>query len=186
MPASPVQVGAPVWPLRFPSYPTITSAKPTGKRGRMTHRAPYQVRDWRKGLTLARIARPDHSAGPHWYCSGSGLVLVWGRPHVGRTNAYYRGTCGDNIVSLISLSCRPVPSVTLACQRVPCGGRTPRETWQDLPVDPLRQGWQDGATVNESEHRFSFTRVALSTPGVPKSKFQSCHHPVCTTLLRVP
>ena len=47
----------------------------------------------------------------------------------------------------------------------------------DLPAKlaccPLRQVWQDGAAMNESEERFSFTRAAPSTSGAPQSKFYS-------------
>jgi hypothetical protein len=50
-----------------------------------------------------------------------------------------------------------------------CVGLTPPETRQTLrqklPVDALRQVWQDEGAMNESEKRFSFTRAAPSTSG---------------------
>ena len=52
----------------------------------------------------------------------------------------------------------------------PCGGRTPRETRQNLPVDALRQASQDGAAMNEREKQFSFTRAAPSTSGRAKKQ----------------
>ena len=44
---------------------------------------------------------------------------------------------------------------------------------QRSPVDALRQAWQDGAAMNESEKQISFSRAALSTCGRAKSKFLS-------------
>ena len=52
-------------------------------------------------------------------------------------------------------------------------GAKPPENRQSLPVDVLHQLWQDGAGMNENEKHFSLTRVALSTCGRAKSKFQS-------------
>ena len=40
---------------------------------------------------------------------------------------------------------------------------------QDLPVDALRQVWQYGAAMIESEQQFSFTRAASSASGCAKS-----------------
>jgi hypothetical protein len=51
-----------------------------------------------------------------------------------------------------------------------CVGPTPPETRQKLPVDALRQVWQDGGAMNESEKRFSFTRAAPSTSGRAKKQ----------------
>jgi hypothetical protein len=50
-------------------------------------------------------------------------------------------------------------------------GVKPPENRKTLPVDALRQLWQDGAGMNESEKQFSFTRAASSTSGRAKSKF---------------
>jgi ELWxxDGT repeat protein len=36
---------------------------------------------------------------------------------------------------------------------------------QNLPIDALRQAWQDGAAMNENEKQFSFTRAASITSG---------------------
>ena len=47
----------------------------------------------------------------------------------------------------------------------------PRRAPQFLPVDALRQAWQDGAAMNESEKQFSFTRAASSTSGRAKNQF---------------
>ncbi|MCX6927781.1 MAG: Rieske 2Fe-2S domain-containing protein, partial [Verrucomicrobia bacterium] len=47
----------------------------------------------------------------------------------------------------------------------PEDGATPLETRQNLNVDALRQVWQDGAAMNESEKQFSFTRAAINTSG---------------------
>src|ERR1017187_8797723 len=55
----------------------------------------------------------------------------------------------------------------------PCGGRTLPENRQRSPVDALRQAWQDGAAMNESEKQFSFSSAGLSTCGRAKSKFLS-------------
>src|ERR1035438_10633106 len=44
---------------------------------------------------------------------------------------------------------------------------------QRSPVDALRQAWQDGAAMNESEKQFSFSSAGLSTCGRAKSKFLS-------------
>src|ERR1035437_4675323 len=62
----------------------------------------------------------------------------------------------------------------------PRGGRTPRETRQNLPVDALRPVWQEWDGMNESEKQFSFTRVASSTNGhakkqIPISKSNTNH-----------
>jgi hypothetical protein len=35
---------------------------------------------------------------------------------------------------------------------------------QNLPLDALRQAWQDGTAMNESEKQFSFTRATFSSP----------------------
>ena len=55
-----------------------------------------------------------------------------------------------------------------------CVGPTPPETRQTLrqklPVDALRQVWQDGGAMNENEKRFSFTREAPSTSGRAKKQ----------------
>src|ERR1035441_3327008 len=48
-------------------------------------------------------------------------------------------------------------------------GAKPPENRQNLPVDALRQVWQDGAGMNESENQFSLTRAASSTSGRAKS-----------------
>src|ERR1017187_9922364 len=45
----------------------------------------------------------------------------------------------------------------------PCGGRTLPENRQRSPVDALRQAWQDGAAMDESEKQFSFSRAALQS-----------------------
>src|ERR1019366_298856 len=45
----------------------------------------------------------------------------------------------------------------------------PPENRQNLPVDALRQLWQDGHGMNESEKQFSFTRAAPSTSGRAKN-----------------
>ena len=69
----------------------------------------------------------------------------------------------------------------------PCGGRTPRETRSNLPVDALRQAWQDGAAMNESEKQFSFTRAASSTSGRAKKQILiSQRHPILVPGLRHP
>jgi hypothetical protein len=47
----------------------------------------------------------------------------------------------------------------------------PPEYMQNLPVDALRQAWQDGVAMNERQKQFSFARAALSTGGRPESKF---------------
>jgi hypothetical protein len=52
-------------------------------------------------------------------------------------------------------------------------GAKPPEHRQTLPIDALRQVWQDGATMKESEKQFSFTRAGPSTSGRAKSKFLS-------------
>jgi hypothetical protein len=66
------------------------------------------------------------------------------------------------------LATRPLPPAhTLA------DGGKPPEPRQNLPVDALRQVWQDRAAMNESEKQFSLTRAALSTCGRAKSKFLS-------------
>src|ERR1035437_5121834 len=52
----------------------------------------------------------------------------------------------------------------------PRGGRTSRETRQNLPVDALRPVWQEWDGMNESEKQFSFTRVASSTSGHAKKQ----------------
>ena len=44
----------------------------------------------------------------------------------------------------------------------------PLYSTSNLPVDALRQAWQDGAVMNESEKQFSFTRAASSTSGREK------------------
>jgi len=44
---------------------------------------------------------------------------------------------------------------------------------QNLPVDALRQVWQDGAPMNESEKQLSLTRVASSATGMAKSNLLS-------------
>jgi hypothetical protein len=51
-------------------------------------------------------------------------------------------------------------------------GVTPKltESRQKLSVDALRQAWQDGAAMNESEKQFSFTRAASSTSGRAKKQ----------------
>jgi hypothetical protein len=66
------------------------------------------------------------------------------------------------------LAARPLPPAPPVADRA-----KPPEYRQNLPVDPLRQDWQDGAVMNESEKQFSFTRAALSTGGRAKSKFLS-------------
>jgi hypothetical protein len=52
-------------------------------------------------------------------------------------------------------------------------GAKPPENRQNSPVAALRQAWQDGAAMNESEKQFSFTRAALSTGGRAKSNVLS-------------
>jgi len=42
-----------------------------------------------------------------------------------------------------------------------------------LPVDAIRQVWQDGAAMNESRKQFSFSFAALSTRGRAKSNVLS-------------
>src|ERR1035437_737353 len=49
-------------------------------------------------------------------------------------------------------------------------GAKPPDNQQKLPVAALHQLWQDGATMNESERQFSFTRAASSTTGARKTK----------------
>jgi hypothetical protein len=49
-------------------------------------------------------------------------------------------------------------------------GAKPPENRQNLPVDALRQVWQDEAAMNESEKQFSFTRAASSTSGRAKNQ----------------
>ena len=49
-------------------------------------------------------------------------------------------------------------------------GAKPPENRQTLPVDALRQDWQGGAAMNESEKQFSFTRAALSNCGRAKNQ----------------
>ena len=66
----------------------------------------------------------------------------------------------------------------------PRGGRTPRETRQNLPVDALRPVWQEWDGMNESEKQFSFTRVASSTSGHAKKQIPiSSVSVICTLLL---
>src|ERR1035441_6955062 len=56
----------------------------------------------------------------------------------------------------------------------PCGGQTLPENLQPSPVDALRQAWQDGAAMNESEKQFSFTRAAPITSGPAKNQIPMC------------
>jgi hypothetical protein len=51
-------------------------------------------------------------------------------------------------------------------------GAKPPENRQNLPVHALREVWQDGAPMNESEKQFFFTRAVLSACGRAKSKFR--------------
>ena len=53
------------------------------------------------------------------------------------------------------LAARPLPPALPAADWA-----KPPEYRQNLPVDALRQDWQDGAVMNESEKQFSFTRAA--------------------------
>jgi hypothetical protein len=46
-----------------------------------------------------------------------------------------------------------------------------RESNCPLCVAALRQVWQDGAAMNESDNQFSFTRAASSTSGRAKNQF---------------
>ena len=49
-------------------------------------------------------------------------------------------------------------------------GAKPPEYQQDLPLDALRQTWQNGVPTNESQKQFSFTRVALRTSGCARKQ----------------
>jgi hypothetical protein len=49
-------------------------------------------------------------------------------------------------------------------------GAKPPENRQNLPVAALRQVWQNGAAMNESEKQFSLTRAAPSTSGRAKNQ----------------
>jgi len=46
----------------------------------------------------------------------------------------------------------------------------PQAIRQNLPVDALRQVWQDGAAMNEGEKQFSFTRAAPSKSAPAKNQ----------------
>jgi hypothetical protein len=88
---------------------------------------------------------------------GTGLLRL-GLPPIALLLAHY-------------LAARPLPPVHASGD-----GATPPETRHLLFVDALRQLSQDGATMNESEKQFSFTRAALSTGGRAQSKFLSLLH----------
>ena len=66
------------------------------------------------------------------------------------------------------LAARPLPPVHASG-----AGAKPSKTRHLLFVDTLRQLSQAGATMNENEKQFSFTRAALSTGGRAESKFLS-------------
>ena len=44
---------------------------------------------------------------------------------------------------------------------------------EELPLDALRQVWQEGAALSESEKQFSFTCAALGTRGRARKQIQS-------------
>jgi len=67
------------------------------------------------------------------------------------------------------LAARPLPPALPAADRA-----RPPEYRQNLPVDALRQYWQDGAAMNESEKQFSFTRVVSSTSGRARKQIPMC------------
>jgi hypothetical protein len=50
------------------------------------------------------------------------------------------------------------------------GPRAVEKNRQKLPVDTLRQVWQHGSVMNESQNQFSFTRAAPSTSGRAKNQ----------------
>jgi hypothetical protein len=64
------------------------------------------------------------------------------------------------------LAARPLPPAHALAD----GAKAPGNR-QNLPVDALRQAWQNGVAMNESEKQFSFTRVALSTSGRAQKQF---------------
>jgi hypothetical protein len=55
---------------------------------------------------------------------------------------------------------------------LPCGLPVLRAA-EELPLDALRQVWQEGAALSESEKQFSFTCAALSTSGRARKQIQS-------------
>ena len=66
------------------------------------------------------------------------------------------------------------PARAATARQRPCAWRTSPEAWQKLPVDALRQVWQDRAAMNESEKQFSFTRAASSTSGRAQNQIPMC------------
>jgi len=50
-----------------------------------------------------------------------------------------------------------------------CGGRTPRETRKILPVDSLRQAWQEEAAMGESGKQFFFPVQRTILKGAPEA-----------------
>ena len=64
----------------------------------------------------------------------------------------------------------PLARAATARQRAPEVGEHREKLGNTRPVDAVRQGWENGAAMNEREKQFSFTRAAPSTSGRPKNQ----------------